>query len=63
VSTQAESVALQAMAEKIERLERELASKQSAPHLPSQLGDFARILRSHGIATCPATITSAGGDN
>jgi hypothetical protein len=51
VSTQAESVAAQAKAEKIARLERELASKQSAPHLPSQLGDFARILRTHGIAT------------
>ncbi|VBQ36332.1 hypothetical protein [Burkholderia pseudomallei] len=47
----AESAAIKAMAEQIERLERELASKQSAPNLPSQLGDFARILRSHGIAT------------
>jgi hypothetical protein len=43
---------MEAMAEKIARLERQLASMQSAPpDLPSLLGDFARILRHHGIAT------------
>jgi hypothetical protein len=51
MSTPAESVAVEAMADKIERLERQLKIMQSAPDLPSQLGDFARILRSHGIAT------------
>ncbi len=51
MSTLAESASIKAMAEKIERLEKELATWQSASHLPSQLGDFARILRSHGIAT------------
>ena len=51
MSTLAESASIKAMAEKIERLEKELATWQSTSHLPSQLGDFARILRSHGIAT------------
>jgi uncharacterized protein (UPF0335 family) len=51
MSALAESGSIKAMAEKIERLEKELATWQSASHLPSQLGDFARILRSHGIAT------------
>ncbi|ENZ77975.1 MULTISPECIES: hypothetical protein [Ralstonia] len=52
MSTQTESIAMEAMAEKIARLERQLASMQSAPpDLPSVLGDFMRILRSHGIAT------------
>ena len=45
MSALAESASIKAMAEKIERLEKELATWQSASHLPSQLGDFARILR------------------
>ncbi|WP_371884268.1 hypothetical protein [Caballeronia sp. S22] len=51
MSALAESTSIKAMAEKIERLEKELATWHSASHLPSQLGDFARILRTHGIAT------------
>lgn len=51
MSATAVSATIKAMGEKIERLERELASKRSSPNLPSQLGDFARILRSNGIAT------------
>ncbi|BCQ28827.1 hypothetical protein NK8_70170 (plasmid) [Caballeronia sp. NK8] len=51
MSAQTQSASIEAMAKKIERLEKELATWQSTSHLPSQLGDFARILRSHGIAT------------
>lgn len=51
MSARAESASIKAMAEKIERLEKGLANRQSPSNLPSQLGDFARILRSHGIAT------------
>jgi hypothetical protein len=43
MSALAESASIKAMAEKIERLEKELATWQSASHLPSQLGDFAQF--------------------
>lgn len=48
--------AVEAMAEKIARLERQVSNLQTdllnAKEVPlSLLGDFARILRSHGIAT------------